>query len=123
MLYSVIRVGGWVKKQHFSRYIILERPLTRSKHKLAFLAGDFNLNLLNANSYAPTGEFLNNLQSFNFAPAIRNPTRISDTSATLIYNIFVNCIGCEYSSAIIYSDISDHLPVALHLRTLLKLTR
>lgn len=84
-------------------------------NKLAIIAGDFNLNLLNSNSHPPTGEFLNNLLSYNFIPTIQNPTRISDISATLLDNIFVNCVKYKYSSAIVYSDISDHLPVALHL--------
>jgi hypothetical protein len=84
-------------------------------NKLAIIAGDFNRNLLNSDSHPPTREFVNNLLSCNFLPTIHNPTRISDKSATLIDNIFVNCVKCKYSSAIVYSDISDHLPVALHL--------
>jgi hypothetical protein len=99
--------------QFNSDLLTILNDLTRSKHRLAFLA-DFNLNLLNADRHAPTGEFLTNLQSFNFTPTTRNPTRISDISATLIDNIFVNNAECEYRSAIVYSDISDHLPVVLH---------
>ena len=101
--------------QFNSDLLTILNDLTRSKHRLAFLAGDFNLNLLNADRHAPTGEFLNNLQSFNFTPTIRNPTRISKISATLIDNIFVNNVECEYRSAIVYSDISDHLPVVLRM--------
>lgn len=39
------------------------------------------------------------------------PTRHSNTSSTLIDNIFVNNINVEYFSGIIISDLSDHLPV------------
>lgn len=85
--------------------------------KLAIIAGDFNLNLINSSIHAPTNDFLTNLLSFNFVPTINKPTRISNASATLIDNIFVNCIKPDYSSAIVYNDISDHLPVALHLKS------
>ena len=87
------------------------------RNKLAIIAGDYNLNLLNSNNHPPTREFLNNFLSFNFLPTIKNPTRISDISATLIDNIFVSSVKCDYSSAIVYCDISDHLPTALHLTT------
>jgi hypothetical protein len=42
---------------------------------------------------------------------IFHPTRITATSATLIDNIFFNSIAYLFETAIIYSDISDHLPV------------
>lgn len=37
--------------------------------------------------------------------------RISDTSATLIDNIFTNFFDWDYNSSILYTDISDHLPI------------
>jgi len=63
----------------------------------------------------PTSDFLNNLLSYSFVPLIRYPTRITETSATLIDNIFVNCINLDIDSSILYSDISDHLPVATRI--------
>lgn len=90
--------------------------IDQANKKLVIIAGDFNLNLINCSSHAPTNEFLTNMLSFNLLPTINNPTRISDTSATLIDNIFVNCIKHDYCTAIVYCDISDHLPVALHLK-------
>ena len=89
--------------------------IEQAKNTLTIIAGDFNLNFLNSHSHAPTNDFLTNMMSYNFIPTISNPTRISDNSSTLIDNIFVNCIKKDYSTAIVYNDISDHLPVALHL--------
>ena len=80
------------------------------------IAGVFNLNLLNSNSHAATAEFVNNMLLYNFISAINKPTRITEQSATLIDNIYVNSVKYNYSSAIVYSDISDHLPIALHLK-------
>ena len=83
--------------------------------KPTIIAGDFNLDLLKSEVHAPTGEFLNNLTSHSFMPTIFYPTRITDTSATLIDNIFFNSIMHQFETAIVYSDISDHLPVAIHI--------
>ena len=52
-------------------------------------------------------------------PVISRPARITSTSATLIDNIFINCVQYNYKSAIVYSDISDHLVVMLHLEAIM----
>ena len=98
-----------------SEMLIILNKIDQISNKIAIIAGDFNLNLLKHFSHPPTGEFINLLLSFNFLPTICQPTRITDFSATLIDNIFVSCFKMVYNSAIVYSDISDHLPVALHL--------
>ena len=87
--------------------------LDANYNKHVFIAGDFNLDLLKFDNHAPTGEFLNTLLSHSLMPTIRYPTRIKDTTATLIDNVFVSSIAHEFDTAIIYSDISDHLPIAL----------
>ena len=48
-------------------------------------------------------------------PTIFHPTRITANSATLIDNIFFNSIAYQFKTSIVYSDISDHLPVAIHI--------
>ena len=49
-------------------------------------------------------------------PVITKPTRITDTSATLIDNIFIGAgLPNEYGSGVITSDMSDHLPVLIRL--------
>ena len=70
--------------------------------------GDFNINLLNAETCNFTKDFLLSLQSYSFIPTIDKPTRVNSNSATLIDNIFVNQIGREITSGNIISDISDH---------------
>ena len=51
--------------------------------------------------------------SYNFYPAITTPTRITDTTSTLLDNIFVNFLADDLNSGIIYEDLSDHLPIFL----------
>ena len=49
--------------------------------------------------------------SYHFQPSILHPTRISDTTSTIIDNIFVNnAADCNIYSGNILSQISDHLP-------------
>jgi len=98
-----------------SEILTLLNILQKEKNKLIFIAGDFNLDLLKHESHGATGEFLNSMLCHTFFPVIRRPTRISEHSATLIDNIFVNRLETNITSAVIYNDISDHLPIAVNL--------
>ena len=55
--------------------------------RMSILAGDYNLDLIKHDKHGPTADFLNNLFAYSYIPTIRNPTRIADSSATLIDNI------------------------------------
>ena len=89
--------------------------LNKNRKILSFIMGDFNLDLLHCDSHVPTNDFLNNIISNSFLPTIRHPTRITESSATLLNNILTNNIRFKMDTAIIYSDISDHLPVVMHI--------
>ena len=89
--------------------------LSKKRKTLTFIMGDFNLDLLNWDSHVPTNDFLNNLMSHAFLPTICHPTRITDSSSTLLDNIFSNNMQYKMETAILYSDISDHLPVLMHV--------
>ena len=89
--------------------------IEKGKSKTVLIAGDYNLDLLKCNQHGPTDDFLKNLISYAYVPAIKHPTRIAEYSATLIDNIFINSSLKKFDSAIVYSDISDHLPIAIHL--------
>lgn len=98
-----------------SKLVHILSSIDNENRKLALISGDFNLDLLKHHVHAPTADFLNHMLSHSFFPTIRNPTRIADTSATLIDNIFINCIKNEFNSAILFNDVSDHLPVAIRI--------
>ncbi len=93
----------------------LEKSLQKidKENKICFLVGDLNINALST-SHVQTQNFFNSMLSQNYIPHITLPTRITDTSATLIDHIFVkyNCdiIDEAIISGNIFSDISDHLP-------------
>ena len=81
--------------------------------KIGFLAGDYNINILNHDKHKPTSDFLDKMYSYSFLPLITKPTRITDRTATLIDNIFTNHTSstAQQFPGIIFNDMSDHLPV------------
>jgi hypothetical protein len=75
------------------------------------LMGDINIDLLKYDVHNGTGDYLNTLLSFSQLPLITLPSRITNTTATLIDHISSNN-KTEFSDCgLIYSCISDHLPV------------
>jgi Endonuclease-reverse transcriptase len=85
------------------------------KDQLLIVTGDFNLDLLTTGTNQLVSTFVNNMSVHSLFPCIHSPTRITTGSSTLLDNIFSNNLNQEFKSAIIYSDISDHFPVAIHL--------
>ena len=77
---------------------------------------DHNSDLLKASVHNSTQRFLEVNLDKGLYPCINKPTRVTNTSATLIDNIFIDCklLG-RHSSRIKIYDISDHLPTILIL--------
>ena len=75
--------------------------------KPCFILGDFNINLLHANSET----FLNTLFANAFFPLISQATRITSSSKSIIDNIITNHTNKNGLSGILLTDISDHLPI------------
>lgn len=81
------------------------------KMKEIILVGDFNIDLLKVNDHKDTNIFYNSLIAHHYLPAITKPTRITQTTKTLIENIFCTNWSKLQSASIIISDLSDHLPI------------
>ena len=78
---------------------------------------DHNMNLLNSTKHKPTNKFLDSLLGHNMLSLITRPTRITQNSVTLIDNIFVSGQSHRnFDSAILISNISDHLPTLALLK-------
>lgn len=90
-------------------FCLLDR--VNSENKCCFILGDFNLNLLKHNSDTLVEDYLNVLYSSYFFPLIHKPTRVKETSATLIDNILSNSLTEGMKSGILYTDLSDHFPI------------
>jgi hypothetical protein len=75
--------------------------------------GDFNIDLFKSESCDYASYFTEQLFTSSFFSLITKATRITHHTATLIDNIFTNNLEQLDNSinGIIYSDISDHLPI------------
>ena len=87
---------------------ILEK--LKVEDKICYLM-DYNINLLNYSSHSLTSDFVDLMHSYSFISLINRPTRITENSAPLIDNIFVNKPNLSSFQAILVTDISDHLPL------------
>ena len=52
--------------------------------------GDYDINLVNYDVHNNTAEFTDMMYAKSFIPLVTRPTRITQSSATLIDNIFTN---------------------------------
>lgn len=79
------------------------------KKKLpAIILGDMNIDLLKNNQQ--TNDYKENIMINNFIPAITLPTRITDTTATLIDHILIkpdSRTKIQITAGVILHDISD----------------
>ena len=95
-------------------YTVLQQIDNDKSIDMCYVAGDFNVNLINFDIHNPTETFLNNFISNSFLPCIHLPTRVTYKSSTLIDNIFMlqrkPKKAQNLTSGLFYSDISDHLP-------------
>ena len=73
--------------------------------------GDYNINLIQYKNHPQTLRYLDTLLTNNFIPHITLPSRITNTSSTLIDHIHSNSKQGSFTSGIIYSCISDHMPI------------
>ena len=81
------------------------------KIKECYLMGDLNMDLLKINQSTAIQNIFNQFISSFFYPQITKPTRITCKSATLIDNILTNRLNEDYLSGILYTHLSDHLPI------------
>lgn len=91
--------------------IILNSKQFTRKNGNYIILGDFNLDLLKHENHNPTNNFLSLMNQHFFLPLTLYPTRIAEFSKTLIDNIFVSTASFKCKSCIVYTDISDHLPI------------
>ena len=86
----------------------------KNTSKTIFVCGDFNIYLLKNNNKGNnkgTQHCVEVLFSLGIYPLIDKPSRITDSNATLIDNIFTNELNSYITSGLLINDISDHLPV------------
>ena len=107
-------ICGVVYRQHnsperFLEYFDQTLEKLSASGKSIYIIGNFNVNLLRAESCKYSHKFLISLQSYSFIPTIDKPMRVYRNSATLIDNILVKNVKGTVSSGNVVSNVSDHL--------------
>lgn len=82
--------------------------LSRENKRLYYM-GDFSIDLLSQDNNHET--FLQLAYSNTYYPHINKPTIIENNSSTLIDNIFSNNYDTDITSGLLYTNISDQLPI------------
>ena len=72
-----------------------------------------NIDFLKCSFSKSVNEFTNTIYNNSFQTLIDKPTRITNSSASLIDNILTNVVSREIHSGIFYNDTTDHLPIFL----------
>ena len=84
---------------------------TESSNNQVIIGSDQNFDYLKFNSYKPSTDLLHLYLAANTIPTITKPTRITHTSAALIDNIYVRHTTPFVHFGILFSDVSNHLPI------------
>ena len=79
----------------------------RARSKTVFLCGDYNIDLLKISTKDNFNYFYENVISSSFIPNITLPTRMCETTSTLIDNIYTNALDKKHTSGILIRPISD----------------
>ena len=83
----------------------------KANHK-CFIFGDFNYDLFQQDS-SKVNELLDTMSENCFYPLINKPTRITDTTATILDHVWTNLYSDEIKTGVLLHPISDHLPVLM----------
>ena len=76
-----------------------------------YILRDYNIDLLRHKSHNNTSNFIN-LMLTSYIPLINKPTRVTETIATIIDNIFTNSNNwSNISRGILPTDVSDHFSI------------
>ncbi len=88
------------------------------ENKNVYITGDINIDALKVDKNDNIDNYFTNVISFGFKNSITVPTRITETSSTLIDHFYFNALQNEIYTSIILSDISDHFPILVSIKKL-----
>ena len=90
---------------------VLQKLQRHVKKKFLYLVGDFNQDLIKYDSDKNSQNLVDITSSHGLVQLVSRPTRITDSSATLIDHVYTNNIENVISCNIITLDLSDHLAI------------
>ena len=69
--------------------ILLDIIIVKER-KICYISGDFNIDILKHETHAQTQSFIDLVLSYSLFPMINRPTRVTNTTTSIIDNIFTN---------------------------------
>ena len=93
----------------FNQYMGKTLSKINKGNKEVYLAGGFNIDLLKYDTIPKYQDFYTLMASNGFLPHITLPTRKTDTTMSIIDNIYTNTFKEEIFSGNIMIEIADHL--------------
>ena len=87
-------------KENFENYF--GKFLEKTKTKITYLLGDFNLNFLDYDTNCKVKSYCNTAFSHNSIPIINKPTRVTNHNATIIDHILINYFDSKIDTGIVY---------------------
>lgn len=94
----------------FQRYFLQTLKKMCQEKSEFVVCGDFNINLLKQPINANVSNYVDAIYSEGCNNIINKPTRITESSATLIDHMYTNVTNKVNSRGILTFEISDHLP-------------
>ena len=95
----------------------------KNENKIIYIGGDFNVNLLNYTNDSSVSQLIDVFLAQTLYPTLNRPTRVCNTTNTLIDCIFTNFLGPAISGVIVDTTVSDHFPIILSSDHYLKSSR
>ena len=109
---EIYRIPQTNEKLSLERFNITLSNIQKFNPSSIIIGTDQNFDYMNVNTNNNILTLLNTFVTCGMLPTINKPTRITHTSATCIDNIYIKSSKLnQLFSAILLSDISDHLPV------------
>ena len=109
---EIYRVPNTNEHLSIERYEKVLENISDSRYKTVIIGTDQNFDYLQTDRRKNISVLLDTFVSHGITPVITKPTRITPTSCTLIDNIYVKSSDItQCFSAVLATDISDHLPI------------
>ena len=109
------RVPGTNENEFIRTYYNIMKTLKQEKKNIV-IGMDQNLDLLKIHTHQNTCSFLETNFTHGMIPTVTRPTGITNSTATLIDNIYISSKDSNrISSKVIVSDITNHFPILVFL--------
>ena len=115
-LFNVVYRPSNDKIEPFEKKLKTLFDKNKNSNKSYYIAGDFNLNLLDNDKNKKVQDFFNLIYQNGMITTINKPIRVTKKTAIAIHHIITNSfVENTFRIAIIKSDVSDHFPICVFI--------